>query len=345
MITDSAKLNIPDERKESLARQESPKPTILIVEDEAGPREALKMILRPFFNLYAVDNAEVALHMLKERPIDLVTLDLKLPALQGTDLLREIKREHEFVEVVIITGYGSLQSALEGIRCGAAAYLLKPFNVTELIDVINKALEKKNHLDGLRDTLRTFGSLWATELDSTTACKNLGRLLEAKDQELVRHSRRVAFYASLLAEHLDLTSEDRVALQIGAFLHDIGKVGIDDRILMNSSKLSDRESELVKCHPDIGARMVGTLPLPEGVGRIIRHHHEQYDGSGYPDGLQGEGIPYLARIVCLANVFDKLITNPPTQGALTIEEARQYVRQQAGILFDPRLAELFAQVV
>jgi putative nucleotidyltransferase with HDIG domain len=345
MKVEGAGLNIPIERREPAATAESPKPTILIVEDEAGPREALKIILRPFFNLYSVDNPEVAMQVLREQKIDLVTLDLKLPGRQGTELLQEIKAEQEDVEVVIITGYGSLKTAMEGIRYGAAAYLLKPFNVTELIEVINQTLEKKRRLDSLRDTLRTIGRLWGTELDSSTVWRNLSKLLEAKNPELVRHSSRVNFYATLLAEHLNLSAAEREILQIGSFLHDIGKVSIDNRILSKPAKLDSQADEQVKRHPEIGARMVLALPFPPEVAEIIHHHHEHYDGSGFPNGLQGENIPCLARIVCLANVFDHLLTDRHADGHLTMEEAREYVRVHAGTLFDPKLAELFVQVV
>src|SRR5919198_3219800 len=139
---------------------ESAKPTILIIEDEVGPRNALKVILRPFFNLYAVDTGQAAMQAIKERPIDLVTLDLKLPDRQGVNLLQEIKLERDDVEVIIITGYGSLKSAMDGIRYGAAAYLLKPFNVAELIALINQTLEKKRRLDRLRSILRTSDAPW-----------------------------------------------------------------------------------------------------------------------------------------------------------------------------------------
>ena len=131
------------------------------MDDEAGPREALKMILRPFFNIHAVESAAAAQQVLKEHKIDVVTLDLKLPDRNGTDLLQEIKQNQEDVEVIIITGYGSLKSAMDGIRYGAAGYLLKPFNVMELIEVVTHALEKKRRLDGIREILRTFGSVCA----------------------------------------------------------------------------------------------------------------------------------------------------------------------------------------
>src|SRR5512134_212428 len=126
------------------------KPTVLVVDDEAGPRDALKVILRPFFNIRSAENAKSALEVLNEQPIDLITLDQKLPDRQGMDLLQDIKHDFADTEVIIITGYGSLKSAMEGIRHGAAGYLLKPFNVTELITLINQTLEKKQRLDYLR---------------------------------------------------------------------------------------------------------------------------------------------------------------------------------------------------
>lgn len=345
MQAEITKLNRPDERRQPGASTVSLKPSILIVDDESGPREALKVILRPFFNIHSVDSGAAALHILKEHQIDLVTLDLKLPDRSGTDLLQEIKRDQEHVEVIIITGYGSLKSAMDGIRYGASGYLLKPFNVTDLIEVINHCLEKKRRLDGLREILRTFGSLCGEELDRSTAWKNLSRLLEAKDPGLVGHSDRVSFYSSLMAERLGMTAEDRETVTVGAWLHDIGKVGIDARILSKSAPLGAQDCELIKCHPEIGARMVQALPFRPAVGQIIRHHHEQYDGSGYPDGLKGDDIPYLARIVSLANTFVDLTAGPQSQESMTLEDAKTYIRRQAGALFDPTLSELFLQIV
>jgi len=129
------------------------KPAILIVDDETGPRDALKIILRPFFHLHAVENAQAALQLLKAQHIDLVTLDLKLPDQPGLELLQEIKRAHKDIEVIIITGYGSLKSAVDGLRYGAAGYLLKPFNVTELLNLIKDILAKKQRFEDLRQYL------------------------------------------------------------------------------------------------------------------------------------------------------------------------------------------------
>ncbi len=345
MKVETPLIGIPDERKSPQPPGMSSKPSVLIVDDEPGPREALKMILRPFFNIQAVGTAAAALQVLHEHTIDVVTLDLKLPDRPGTDLLQEIKRDQEHVEVIIITGYGSLKSAMDGIRYGAAGYLLKPFNVMELIDVVTHTIEKKHRLDGLREILRTFGSVCNADIDAETAWKNLARALEAKDPDLVRHSERVCFYSSLLAEHLALKPGDREALRVGSWLHDMGMVCLDVRILSTSAQLDPQSPELVKCHPAIGARIVHTLPFPPAVGGIILHHHEQYDGAGYPDGLKGEDIPYLARVVSLANVFDDLTTPQAGRAPLSVDDARTFVQRQAGTLFDPVLAELFMKVV
>src|SRR6187200_1590868 len=149
------------------------KPTLLVIDDEAGPRDALKVILRPFFNIQSAESAQAAIDVLDHQSIDLITLDQKLPDRQGLDLLQEIKHDHADIEVIIITGYGSLKSAMEGIRYGAAGYLLKPFNVTELLTLINQTLEKKQRLDYLRSFLKTSTALWGTEVESAQAWKDV----------------------------------------------------------------------------------------------------------------------------------------------------------------------------
>jgi putative two-component system response regulator len=353
---------------------ESAKPTILIVEDEVGPRNALKVILRPFFNLYAVDTGQAAMRTIKERHVDLVTLDLKLPDRQGVNLLQEIKLERDDVEVIIITGYGSLKSAMDGIRYGAAAYLLKPFNVAELIALINQTLERKRRLDRLRSVLRISGERWEAEQDVATImwqlCKPeflqpeskqdpdpryreytrhaglLSELLEAKSRELFNHSSRTSFYTTLLAKQMQLGSGERRALAVGAFFHDLGEVVLEDRLLaqddLRLSEQSDRE--MFRRHPEIGARMILAFEVPAEVGQIISYHHEHFDGSGYPNGLQGEGIPLLARIVSIAQTFDHLVSGQ-TQTAIPVDEALERMRAMSRSYFDPKLVDLFLRSV
>jgi putative two-component system response regulator len=349
------------------------KPTLLVIDDEAGPRDALKVILRPFFNIQIAESASAAMDVLNSQPIDLITIDQKLPDRQGIDLLHDIKHHHAGVEVIIITGYGSLKSAMEGIRHGAAGYLLKPFNVTELLSLVNQTLEKKQRLDFLRHFIGTSTSLWGSDNESAQAWKELlagyhaigkptsddtprsesipdflplfSDLLEAKDRQLLNHCSRVSFYATLLANRINLTLAEQKSLALGAFLHDIGKIGpeayqfADDEITVTGKAVGNRH------HPERGAKLVLPLGLPAEVGQIIAYHHERWDGSGYPFGLQGEGIPQLARIVCLAQTFDHLTAELPGRTPLSIDDACQQMLSYAGTHFEPKLTELFARVV
>ena len=349
------------------------KPTLLVIDDEAGPRDALRVILRPFFNIQTAESARAAIDALNSQPIDLITLDQKLPDRQGIELLQDIKQHHTGVEVIIITGYGSLKSAMEGIRHGAAGYLLKPFNITELLSLVNQTLEKKQRLDFLRHFIGTSIGLWGSETQCAQAWKELfagyraiGRsasdnpsraedmpdllpmlsdLLEAKDRQLLNHCSRVSFYATLLGNRINLTLAEQKSLALGAFLHDIGKIGLetyqfaDDEIAVNRASVGNRH------HPEQGAKLVVPLGLPTEVGQIIAYHHERWDGSGYPFGLQGEGIPQLARIVCLAQTFDHLTAELPGRTPLSIDDACQQMLSYSGTHFEPKLTELFARVV
>lgn len=346
------------------------KPTVLVVDDEAGPRDALKVILRPFFNIRSADNAQAALDVLSHESIDLITLDQKLPDRQGIDLLQDIKHDHADIEVIIITGYGSLKSAMEGIRHGAAGYLLKPFNVTELISLISQTLEKKQRLDLLRKVLTNSTALWAGDEEGRRAWDTLrisyfaigkreeqdgssgppdllpllSDLLEAKDRQLLNHCSRVSFYATLLANRLSLTLAEQKSLAIGAFLHDIGKVSLPNYHFSDEPILPSGESTFSKEHCETGARMILPLGYPAEVGQVISYHHERWDGSGYPHGLQGEGIPLLARIVSIAQMFDHLTAEVPGRSPLPVDLAIQQIALQANTYFDPMLADQFARV-
>jgi putative nucleotidyltransferase with HDIG domain len=349
------------------------KPTVLVVDDEAGPRDALKVILRPFFNIQSAESAQGAIDVLNCQRIDLITLDQKLPDRQGLDLLQEIKQDHADIEVIIITGYGSLKSAMEGIRQGAAGYLLKPFNVTELITLVNQTLEKKQRLDYLRRYLQTSRGLWGSESECAEAWRELragyetigktsgpvlpwgdettdllpllSDLLEAKDRQLLNHCSRVSFYATLLANRTNLTVDEQKSLALGAFLHDIGKIGQETYRFADDEIVATNRAHESRLHPDVGAKMVAPLDLPAAARQIIAYHHERWDGSGYPHGLKGDGIPLLARIVCLAQAFDHLTAELPDRIAISIDDASRFLTERVGTYFDPALTVLFTQVV
>ena len=358
-----------------------PRHRILIVDDDAGPRESLNMILKPFYVIYLASNGEEALEMVKQYPIDLVILDLKMPGPQGTEVLKEIKRQHSEIEIIVLTGYGSLRSAVESIRYGAADYLLKPFNVAEIISVINKTLQKKRLYDDLKGFLKELGQLVGMDADPISVkqdikehhdllkrvktlinkplmddaaspniryldfVKVLTDTLDKKDPYTYGHSSRVNFYANVIAQKLDLSPKELDDLQIGALLHDIGKIGIENRIIYKEGRFDDRELQIARRHPEIGVELVTPIGLSHQVTSVIRHHHEFFDGTGYPDGLKGESIPLLARVVSLAEVFDAMVSNRPYRRALPLTEAVAELKRCSGTQFEPRLVNILLKMI
>ena len=348
-------------------------PTVLVIDDEAGPRDALKVILRTFCTVRSAENAKTALEVLGQAPIDLITLDQKLPDRHGLDLLRDIKQHRPDVEVIIVTGYGSLKSAMEGIRHGAAGYLLKPFNVNELTTLIQQTMDKKRRLDFLRHCLRTLPDLWGSEdvsarawgkvqtgyaslsinapgdtafqQDDMSLLPLLSDTLEATDRQLLNHSSRVSFYATLMAGRLNLTASEQKSLALGAFLHDIGKTSLPSYRFSEDQILPSGEAFLCREHSERGARMIVPLGLPMEVGQIVLSHHERWDGQGYPRGLRGTDIPLLARIVGIAQTFDHLTADAPGRVTLPLDAAIRQLSLQSHTQFDPLLLEYFLQVV
>ncbi|MBI3610541.1 MAG: response regulator [Nitrospirae bacterium] len=358
-----------------------PRHSILIVDDEAGPREALNMILKPFYGVYNAENGNQALDMIGKTPVDLVILDLKMPGLQGTDILREIKHKKSSVEVVILSGYGSLKTAIDAIRLGAADYLLKPFNVTEIISVINRILAKKTQRDQLANFLTELGEMVGCnatvdeirgsmtdqpafleklkEMFSRMVTQGgpidsgnylefvrvLSETLENKDPFTHGHSSRVNYYSNLLAQRLNLSEAEQRDLQIGAYLHDIGKLGVDVRTIYKEGSFTRQELLLMRRHPEIGVDLVTPIGLSHHVVSIIRHHHEFYDGTGYPDGLKGETIPLLTRIVSTSESFDAMVTDRPYRKALPVKEIVAELKRCSGKQFDPYLVQLLLEII
>ena len=343
------------------------KPTVLIVDDEAAPRAALTQILRQDFHILTAENARAALAVLDDHGVDLVTLDLKLPDRSGSDLLHDIKRTHAEIEVIMVTAYGSLQSAMDCIRHGAAGFLLKPFNASELLAISLQTAQKKLRLDQLRPVLTNSTTLWGPEPSCTktwqglvkdyTAMNRTGSLsashsdetsplvplisdlLEAKDRYLLNHGSRVSFYATLVANRLSLPIAEQQSLALGALVHDLDLISVPDSHVLN------RESNPQIHHPDLGAKMGRAMGLSVDAVQIIALHHERWDGTGYPFGLREEHTPLLARIVGIAQVFDDLTAEKPERTSLPINEALQQIEQQAGTAFDPTLAELFCRTM
>ena len=356
---------------------------ILIVDDQLGPRKSLEMILSPFFETFSVEAGDKALKQLQEQPFDVVTMDLKMPGIGGIDLLRHIKQVHVDTEVIIITGFGELSTAREAIRLGAACYLLKPFNFGDVLTEVNRAVEKKKQVDRLKNFLNEMGALVGFDVEVGKGMRHLKedpsllnrvkQIFDQTDQEIEvqrqmnyfeffrilietiekrdpyahGHSGRVNYYANTIAQRLNLSSQEKEDLQIGSYLHDIGKLGIDPEIIRKKGKYTQKEFDAIKQHTEVGVSLVAPLSLSPNVLNVIRHHHEQYIGGGYPEGLQGKEIPILAQIVTVADAFDAMVSDYPYEykKVRSLEEAKAEIKNCKSVQFDPDVADALIQTI
>jgi putative two-component system response regulator len=281
---------------------------VLVADDHEatllGMRDLLEMAGHV---VHTARNGAEALRLAAEERPDVILLDVVMPGLSGTNVCGKLKHASDtrLTPVVLISGRGDRGTRLGGLQAGADDFLSKPVDAEELIVRVSSAIRLKR----LTDDLDSAESLFLT----------LGRIVEARDPYTEGHCERLARYATALGASLDLEEADLKALYRGAFVHDIGKIGIPDRILLRKGSLRRTEYELMKQHPVIGDALCGTLRSLESVRAIVRHHHEREDGRGYPDGLSGDQIPLLARIVSVVDVFDALTTDRPYRKAIPVQ--------------------------
>jgi putative two-component system response regulator len=359
------------------------RPTVLVVDDERGPRESLRMILEPAHRVLLAVNGSEALDILRTTSVDVVSLDLNMPGMKGSELMATLRSEFPQVEVVVITGYGTVESATLAVRYGISDYLQKPFDVVQVTAAVDRALERRRGQRELVTFLEALGSVLGRERDVRALLTEIARsprlrgsvgevmnhagrrvraqegesartsaflevlaeTIESQDRYMRGHARRVAFYAGLLAERICLSAKEQEHVRISAFLHDLGKIGIPTELLQRPGALEPAERGIVERHSEIGARLVEPLGIASGIAGAIRHHHEWWDGSGYPDGLHGDDIPLAARIVHLANAFDAMTCDRPYRRALPREVVARELQRFAGVQFDPGLAKEFIALV
>jgi putative two-component system response regulator len=323
---------------------------ILIVDDEKRILEMFAPLLEDFgYCVRTASNAEDAMVFAGEIRFDVVFIDQCLGPVKGMDLLKKMNAAAPGFYYVIMTGCGSTDLAVEVMRNGAADFLSKPFFVSDMIKSV-EYIKKLKALDRKRSELLV--SVEATAKEKETELKNiylsilssLALTMEKKDIGTYGHSRRVSYYARLIAAVLDLNEEDRVNLKAASLLHDIGKIGITDFILGKNGRLSPGELDEVKSHPLKGVEILKPLKQFRPILPAILHHHESYDGAGYPDGLAGEKIPLLARIITVADTYDAILSDRPYRSAATHEYAVEELEKFSGKQFDPGIVKAFISV-
>jgi putative two-component system response regulator len=349
-------------------------PKVLIADDEIGPRESLRMILKPHYNVFTVESGYAAIQMIQQMELDVVTLDLKMPGISGIETLREIRRSDPEVMVIVITGYGTLQSAIDSIRFGVFDYIAKPFNVPEIIQIIEKSVQRKRlnrrikeFLENLREDpaegtevhtglllqngLAGIASQQWNEmgLSDNHNCLEFAKVLvstlEEKDPYTSGHSSRVCYYSDVVSRRLALQPRERDEIQIASYLHDIGKVGISDRFINKKGTLTSTDWAIIRQHTKKSIELLTPLRLSANILSFIQHHHEHFDGTGYPDGLAGERIPLGARIIAISDAYDSMTSARPYRKPLPNFEARSELRKWSGKQFDPRLVSAFSEII
>jgi putative two-component system response regulator len=310
-------------------------PRVLVVDDEAPCAELLvELFSLEGFDVQVAPDGETALASIERGAPDIVLLDIGLPGVDGIEVCRTIKQNPltRLTPVVLVTGFRGRELRLAGIDAGADDFVSKPFDADELKARVKALTRLKRHTDDLESAESIIVSLALT--------------VEARCTYTEGHCERLANYAVALGKALGLPGEELAALSRGGYLHDVGKIGVPDAVLLKPGRLTPAEFSLIKEHPVIGERLLGNLRSLAPVRPIVRHHHERLDGSGYPDGLRADEIPLLAQIVATVDVFDALTTNRPYRRALGFDDAVKELRAdvQSGLL-GGRLVEALADTV
>lgn len=324
-------------------------PKILIVDDEENVRLLISRIVAG--EGYAHEMAastEEALARLAESEYSLLISDINMPGQDGIALLRAVKQIYRDLAVIMVTAVDNRLTAKETLAMGAYGYVIKPFERNALIINIVNALRRRDleiasrrHSEELEALVRQrTAELWQSR-DETI--QKLAKAAEFRDNETAQHTVRVGEYCGLLARELGLDDDYCERIRAAAPLHDVGKIGIPDSILLKPGRLTPEEFDVIKTHSEIGYRILGdSISEVLNLGGVISlTHHEKFNGKGYPGGLSGEYIPLVGRIAAICDVFDALITKRVYKDAMTIDEAMAIIKSERGQHFDPELVDLF----
>ena len=330
---------------------------VMIVDDDASVRDVIGVLLsEEGYHCVTADGAQQALEVARRAEPHLVISDVKMPGKDGFWLLDRLRKEYPDTAVVMLTGFGDTEAAVECLRRGAADYLLKPPKVTDLIRAIERALARRRHEIARQKyrkslekrvrekTAELQQALVEVETSYNSTLYALVAALDAREHETSDHSQRVVRYTLALADRLGILASQRPDIARGALLHDIGKIGIPDSILLKPGPLSPREWDEMKRHPQIGWTILKSIGFLQVPAEIVLSHQERYDGSGYPRGLTSDAIPIGARIFAVADTLDAMTTDRPYRKACSFAEAIAEIRRCGGSQFDPRVIEAMAAV-
>ncbi|MBR3324468.1 MAG: HD-GYP domain-containing protein [Clostridia bacterium] len=321
---------------------------IMAVDDDAGILDSLKVVLkRSGYDLTCFSNPVEAINELKNNHYDLLLLDFIMDPLHGDQVVEEIRTFDKSLYILLLTGHKDLAPPLETLKkLDIQGYCEKSNNFDQLFLLIEsglKSVDQMHIINDINEELKDKNEeLEKAYLDTIGI---LRQTVEAKDPYTRGHSDRVSEYSVLLGTKLGLDEKSLHVLKIGGLFHDIGKIGIPDSILLKESKLDDEEYSQIKNHPSIGAHILGDAEIFKDILPIVLHHHERFDGRGYPSQLEGENIPYLARIAAVVDTFDAMTSKRSYRDAMPIGVVKAEIKKCSGTQFDPKCAEAFLDIL
>lgn len=321
---------------------------IIGVDDEEGILDSLRVLLENSnYEFIGVTNPVEAIEKVRQEHFDLMLLDFMMTPLHGDEVVEEIRKFNKELYILLLTGHKDLAPPLETIkRLDIQGYCEKSDKFDQLILLIESGIKSVKQMDEIKKINEKLeDSKEQLEQAYLDMIQTLRYTVEAKDSYTRGHSDRVSEYSVLIGEKLGLSEEQIKTLRIGGLFHDIGKIGIPDSILLKPAKLTDDEYSQIKNHPSIGAHILGNATIFKEIIPIVKHHHEKYDGNGYPSRLKGEEIPYMARIAAVADTFDAMTSRRSYRGPIDIEHVKEEIKRCEGTQFDPQIAEAFLDIL
>lgn len=321
---------------------------IIVVDDEQGIVDSLSIFLkRSGYDFTGLTNPLEAIERVRNEHFDMMILDFMMDPIHGDEVVEEIRKFNKDLYILLLTGHKDLAPPLETIkRLEIQGYCEKSDKFDQLLLLIEsgiKSIEQMNTIKTINKQLHDKNEeLERAYLDTIGI---LRQTVEAKDPYTRGHSDRVSEYSVLIGKKLGLDEKTLHILKIGGLFHDIGKIGIPDSILLKESKLSDEEYSQIKNHPMIGVHMLGDAAIFTDILPIVKHHHERYDGRGYPSQLVGDDIPYVARIDAVADTFDAMTSKRSYRDSLPIDVVRAEIERCSGTQFDPNIAKVFLDIM
>jgi putative nucleotidyltransferase with HDIG domain len=305
---------------------------LILVDDDDIVRETIGEALKASgYEVTVAASGDEALEHLRSDVYHLVLTDLVMPGMSGTELCRQVVAMLPHVPVVLITGHGNVDVARESLDVGAADFVSKPINLSDLPIVVERNIQRQK-LQAQRAMERSAAVL-------LQAVQALIQALDERDNSTAEHSQRVSDLAVELGRKMGLEEDQLYSLRLAALLHDVGKIGIRDHVLLKEGRLSDEENSLMRLHPIKGAEILSRIEELSDVISAVLHHHENFDGTGYPNGLKGVAIPLYARIIRVADTWDAMTSDRIYRPGMPKDKARAHFLEFAGRLYDPEISE------